>query len=162
MYSSCTAPGPDLSPFQKVLCSWIKSVVSSDCNGSLDTKVLSACKRIWLKVVAWRVAKISADFLYSKYINTCVNIVEKHVFNLKEMGDPWVWCCCRLSIAVLRGGPLPGVYRLRQLHFHWGSSDDHGSEHVVNGVRYAGEVRLSTSYFKTYCKIKFATVVLLG
>ncbi|RMC15203.1 hypothetical protein DUI87_07387 [Hirundo rustica rustica] len=42
--------------------------------------------------------------------------------------------------SVLRGGPLPGVYRLRQLHFHWGSSDDHGSEHVVNGVRYAGEV----------------------
>uniref|UniRef100_A0A663N1D9 Carbonic anhydrase n=1 Tax=Athene cunicularia TaxID=194338 RepID=A0A663N1D9_ATHCN len=44
--------------------------------------------------------------------------------------------------SVLRGGPLPGVYRLRQLHFHWGSSDDHGSEHVVNGVRYAGELHL--------------------
>ncbi|KAM6102469.1 carbonic anhydrase 3-like isoform 1-T1 [Theristicus caerulescens] len=43
---------------------------------------------------------------------------------------------------VLRGGPLLGVYRLRQLHFHWGSSDDHGSEHVVNGVRYAGELHL--------------------
>ncbi|XP_050747307.1 carbonic anhydrase 3-like isoform X5 [Gymnogyps californianus] len=48
----------------------------------------------------------------------------------------------KLSIAVLRGGPLPGIYRLRQLHFHWGSSDDHGSEHVVNGVRYAGELHL--------------------
>ncbi|XP_053914996.1 carbonic anhydrase 3 isoform X2 [Cuculus canorus] len=44
--------------------------------------------------------------------------------------------------SVLRGGPLQGVYRLRQLHFHWGSSDDHGSEHVVNGVRYAGELHL--------------------
>ncbi|XP_031984512.1 carbonic anhydrase 3-like [Corvus hawaiiensis] len=44
--------------------------------------------------------------------------------------------------SVLRGGPLPQVYRLRQLHFHWGSSDDHGSEHVVNGVRYAGELHL--------------------
>ncbi|NXS67179.1 CAH3 anhydrase, partial [Pandion haliaetus] len=44
--------------------------------------------------------------------------------------------------SVLRGGPLPGVYRLRQLLFHWGSSDDHGSEHVVNGVRYAGELHL--------------------
>ncbi|POI31675.1 hypothetical protein CIB84_004574, partial [Bambusicola thoracicus] len=44
----------------------------------------------------------------------------------------------------LRGGPLQGVYRLRQLHFHWGSSDDHGSEHVVNGVRYAGELIVSS------------------
>uniref|UniRef100_A0A8B9SP35 carbonic anhydrase n=1 Tax=Anas platyrhynchos TaxID=8839 RepID=A0A8B9SP35_ANAPL len=27
--------------------------------------------------------------------------------------------------SVLRGGPLTGAYRLRQLHLHWGSSDDH-------------------------------------
>ncbi|KAM7175192.1 carbonic anhydrase 3-like isoform 2-T2 [Macrochelys suwanniensis] len=42
--------------------------------------------------------------------------------------------------SVLRSGPLPGLYRLRQLHFHWGSSNDHGSEHIVDGVKYAGEV----------------------
>uniref|UniRef100_A0A8C4VEQ6 carbonic anhydrase n=1 Tax=Gopherus evgoodei TaxID=1825980 RepID=A0A8C4VEQ6_9SAUR len=30
--------------------------------------------------------------------------------------------------SVLRNGPLPGIYRLRQLHFHWGSSNDHGSD----------------------------------
>lgn len=45
--------------------------------------------------------------------------------------------CCRL---VLRGGPLAGTYRLRQCHLHWGSSDDHGSEHLVDGVRFAAEV----------------------
>lgn len=44
------------------------------------------------------------------------------------------WCL------VLRGGPLTGSYRLRQFHLHWGSADDHGSEHVVDGVRYAAEV----------------------
>uniref|UniRef100_A0A8C0GZI5 Carbonic anhydrase n=1 Tax=Chelonoidis abingdonii TaxID=106734 RepID=A0A8C0GZI5_CHEAB len=44
--------------------------------------------------------------------------------------------------SVLRNGPLPGVYRLRQLHFHWGSSNDHGSEHIVDGVKYAGELHL--------------------
>ncbi|XP_067409928.1 carbonic anhydrase 3-like isoform X2 [Emydura macquarii macquarii] len=44
--------------------------------------------------------------------------------------------------SVLRGGPLPGVYRLRQLHLHWGSSNDHGSEHAVDGVKYAGELHL--------------------
>lgn len=118
-------------------------------------------------MIAWRVAKISADFqniehLYSKFVNTCVNIVDTCVFHFKELGDTSVWCCCRLSIAVLRGGPLPQVYRLRQLHFHWGSSDDHGSEHVVNGVRYAGEVRLTTFYFKTGCKIKLVTIVPVG
>uniref|UniRef100_A0A8C8RLS4 Carbonic anhydrase n=1 Tax=Pelusios castaneus TaxID=367368 RepID=A0A8C8RLS4_9SAUR len=39
-------------------------------------------------------------------------------------------------------GPLTGIYRLRQLHFHWGSSNDHGSEHIVDGVKYAGELHL--------------------
>ncbi|ELK23168.1 Carbonic anhydrase 13 [Myotis davidii] len=46
------------------------------------------------------------------------------------------------SAAVLRGGPLTGRYRLRQFHLHWGSTDDHGSEHVVDGVRYAAELHV--------------------
>lgn len=29
---------------------------------------------------------------------------------------------------------------MRQLHIHWGSTDDKGSEHVVDATRYAGEV----------------------
>ncbi|XP_040343409.1 carbonic anhydrase 13 isoform X2 [Herpailurus yagouaroundi] len=44
--------------------------------------------------------------------------------------------------SVLRGGPLTGNYRLRQFHLHWGSADDHGSEHVVDGVRYAAELHV--------------------
>uniref|UniRef100_G1T1V5 Carbonic anhydrase n=1 Tax=Oryctolagus cuniculus TaxID=9986 RepID=G1T1V5_RABIT len=44
--------------------------------------------------------------------------------------------------SMLRGGPLPGPYRLRQFHLHWGSSDDHGSEHIVDGVKYAAELHL--------------------
>ncbi|XP_036193349.1 carbonic anhydrase 13 isoform X1 [Myotis myotis] len=44
--------------------------------------------------------------------------------------------------SVLRGGPLTGRYRLRQFHLHWGSTDDHGSEHVVDGVRYAAELHV--------------------
>ncbi|NWU48051.1 CAH3 anhydrase, partial [Dromas ardeola] len=44
--------------------------------------------------------------------------------------------------SVLRGGPLLGAYRLRQLHLHWGSSDDHGSEHVIDGVKYAAELHM--------------------
>ncbi|XP_054450953.1 carbonic anhydrase 13 isoform X2 [Pteronotus mesoamericanus] len=44
--------------------------------------------------------------------------------------------------SVLHGGPLTGRYRLRQFHLHWGSADDHGSEHVVDGVRYAAELHV--------------------
>ncbi|XP_075684190.1 carbonic anhydrase 3-like [Rhinoderma darwinii] len=43
--------------------------------------------------------------------------------------------------SVIKDGPLNGSYRLRQLQFHWGSSDDHGSEHVIDGLRYAGEIQ---------------------
>ncbi|KAL2308240.1 hypothetical protein Nmel_001249 [Mimus melanotis] len=69
-------------------------------------------------------------------------------------------CCCRVPAvrmpcpggprgadavvvsAVLRGGPLTGAYRLRQLHLHWGSSDLHGSEHIIDGVKYAAELHM--------------------
>ncbi|XP_019405502.1 PREDICTED: carbonic anhydrase 13-like isoform X1 [Crocodylus porosus] len=44
--------------------------------------------------------------------------------------------------SVLRGGPLAGTYRLRQIHFHWGSSDDAGSEHAVDGMKYAAELHV--------------------
>ncbi|KAG9478694.1 hypothetical protein GDO78_012382 [Eleutherodactylus coqui] len=42
---------------------------------------------------------------------------------------------------LLKDGPLIGSYRLRQLQFHWGSSDDQGSEHVIDGLRYSGEMQ---------------------
>lgn len=44
--------------------------------------------------------------------------------------------------SVLKDGPLSESYRLCQFHFHWGSTDDHGSEHTVNGVKYSGELHL--------------------
>lgn len=44
--------------------------------------------------------------------------------------------------SVLKGGPLNGTYRLIQFHFHWGSSDGHGSEHTVNKTKYAAELHL--------------------
>lgn len=44
--------------------------------------------------------------------------------------------------AVLKGGPLTDTYRLVQFHFHWGSSDGHGSEHTVDKKKYAAELHL--------------------
>ncbi|XP_021571805.1 carbonic anhydrase 1 isoform X2 [Carlito syrichta] len=43
---------------------------------------------------------------------------------------------------VLKGGPLSDVYRLCQFHFHWGSTNDYGSEHTVDGVKYSGELHI--------------------
>ncbi|KPP59648.1 carbonic anhydrase-like, partial [Scleropages formosus] len=44
--------------------------------------------------------------------------------------------------SAVTGGPLSGTYRLRQFHFHWGASDDKGSEHTVGGTKYACELHL--------------------
>lgn len=40
----------------------------------------------------------------------------------------------------LSGGGLPQAYLAAQLHLHWGSHVEPGSEHTVDGHRYAGEV----------------------
>lgn len=42
--------------------------------------------------------------------------------------------------AALTGGPITGTYRLKQFHFHWGASDERGSEHTVNGIQFPCEV----------------------
>ncbi|KAI5620606.1 carbonic anhydrase [Silurus asotus] len=44
--------------------------------------------------------------------------------------------------STLTGGPITGTYRLKQFHFHWGSSDNKGSEHTVDGKMYAAELHL--------------------
>ncbi|XP_068093694.1 carbonic anhydrase 1-like [Hyperolius riggenbachi] len=44
--------------------------------------------------------------------------------------------------SVVKGGPLKATYRLNQFHFHWGPSDDHGSEHTVDGKAYSAELHL--------------------
>ena len=50
--------------------------------------------------------------------------------------------------AKLTGGPLGySVFMLQQFHFHFGCDYDAGSEHLVNGKPYPGEVRNSSSLF---------------
>lgn len=45
-----------------------------------------------------------------------------------------------LLLPDLSGGPLKHKYRLEQFHWHWGSANNKGSEHTVNGQMYAAEV----------------------
>lgn len=42
----------------------------------------------------------------------------------------------------MSGGPLDSEYELLQFHAHWGSSNDHGSEHTVDGRAFAAEVKI--------------------
>ncbi|XP_029313465.1 carbonic anhydrase 1 [Cottoperca gobio] len=44
--------------------------------------------------------------------------------------------------STLKEGPISGIYRLKQFHFHWGASDDKGSEHTVAGTKYPAELHL--------------------
>ncbi|KAM4688812.1 carbonic anhydrase 1-like [Discoglossus pictus] len=46
------------------------------------------------------------------------------------------------NISVVNGGPLNASYRLNQFHFHWGPSNDFGSEHTVDGKGFAAELHL--------------------
>ena len=46
------------------------------------------------------------------------------------------------SKGVLRGGPLKADYQFLQMHFHWGSSDEKGSEHTLNGKGFPMELHV--------------------
>lgn len=39
----------------------------------------------------------------------------------------------------LLGGPLIDTYSLREIHFHWGLSNNDGSEHIIDNCKYAME-----------------------
>lgn len=52
------------------------------------------------------------------------------------------------GISELVGGPLQGKYVLEQFHCHWGPDNDEGSEHTINGKKYAGEVSIYILYFQ--------------
>ena len=43
--------------------------------------------------------------------------------------------------ASIAGGGLSTQYRALQLHLHWSEEMDRGSEHTINGNRFAMEVR---------------------
>ncbi|EDW84721.1 uncharacterized protein Dwil_GK12982 [Drosophila willistoni] len=52
----------------------------------------------------------------------------------------------------ITGGLLRGFYETMAVHFHWGSSQSKGSEHLINGRRYDLEVHI------VHRNIKYSTV----
>ncbi|VEL14259.1 unnamed protein product [Protopolystoma xenopodis] len=71
---------------------------------------------------------LKCDF---KGITENLLIVKEHNFQISIHG-----------IASMTGGPLSSSYRLAQFHFHWGSDDHWGSEHLVDGRSFSAELHL--------------------
>ena len=46
----------------------------------------------------------------------------------------------------LTGGPIVGEFKLAQFHFHWGSDNNCGSEHTLDGRCYPAEVGGSCNF----------------
>ncbi|XP_017261771.1 carbonic anhydrase 1 [Kryptolebias marmoratus] len=67
--------------------------------------------------------------------STCLDILNNgHSFQVTFVDDT--------DSSTLRDGPVSGIYRLKQFHFHWGSTDKTGSEHTVDGTSYPAELHL--------------------
>jgi len=46
------------------------------------------------------------------------------------------------AVPCIQNGSLASSYKLLQFHFHWGSTNDRGSEHTVDGQSFAMEMHL--------------------
>jgi len=46
------------------------------------------------------------------------------------------------GLMTVSGGDLPGTYKVLQLHWHWGSSREMGSEHLLQGKAYPMELHI--------------------
>lgn len=52
----------------------------------------------------------------------------------------------RTHLVNISGGPLGYSYRLEEVRLHFGSEDSLGSEHLLNGQGFPGEVRNKTNH----------------
>ncbi|XP_041377652.1 carbonic anhydrase 1-like [Gigantopelta aegis] len=67
----------------------------------------------------------------------------------------WTFRADMKEKSTLEGGPLDSVYRLEQFHGHWGSGADHGSEHLVDGKSFSGEIHYvhwNQNKYKSYAE----------
>ncbi|CAF1381328.1 unnamed protein product [Rotaria sordida] len=99
------------------------------CGGRLQSpiNILTACTTY----------KSFTPFIFESGYN------EQHSFTLKNNGHTIVGTLnseSNLSGLKLAGGDLPGTLELVNFHLHWGENHKSGSEHEVNGMKYAGEI----------------------
>ncbi|VDP97706.1 unnamed protein product [Trichobilharzia regenti] len=68
--------------------------------------------------------------------------VKDHNFSVEVKGNAGI-------VLLLSGGPLTSEYKLAQFHLHWGSGNNWGSEHMINGVSCPSELHcvfINTKY----------------
>ncbi|CAF1174857.1 unnamed protein product [Adineta ricciae] len=68
---------------------------------------------------------------------------EKHYFTLKNNGHTVIGIindAYQQSPLTLTGGGLNGTFKFVNFHLHWGENYKSGSEHQINGIKYAGEI----------------------
>ncbi|XP_050311682.1 carbonic anhydrase 1-like [Anthonomus grandis grandis] len=58
-----------------------------------------------------------------------------HTVLLKPIG-------AKTDLPTIKGGPLKGLYRFQQLHFHWGANDSIGSENKINSLSFPLELHV--------------------
>nr|AAW25428.1 SJCHGC06606 protein [Schistosoma japonicum] len=78
-------------------------------------------------------------------INVNLNDLQKQILHVKEHNFSVEVKGC----AVLSGGPLTSEYKLAQFHLHWGSGNNWGSEHMINGISCPAELHcvfINTKY----------------
>ena len=51
----------------------------------------------------------------------------------------------------ISGGPMTYSHRLEEIRLHFGSEDGQGSEHLLNGQAFSGEVRRCVCVFLCVC-----------
>lgn len=56
------------------------------------------------------------------------------------------------EMPTISGANLPGKFEAVGVHFHWGNRTVKGSEHVINGRRYDGEIHIVSK------NVKYSTV----
>ncbi|CAF4806425.1 unnamed protein product [Rotaria sp. Silwood1] len=110
--------GPDI---------WSEHYPSCDGQSQSPINILTACT-------------VYKDFKPFTFISTHD---EKHYFTLKNNGHTIIGTInneYKQSPIQLTGGGLNGTFEFVNFHLHWGENYKSGSEHQINGVKYAGEI----------------------
>lgn len=76
---------------------------------------------------------------YDKDISQCT--LENNVHTIK-MTPVIINGTGQPPFPTISGGGLKGTYEFAQLHFHWGDSENKGSEHKIEGKAFPMEVHL--------------------
>ncbi|XP_023019927.1 carbonic anhydrase 2 [Leptinotarsa decemlineata] len=62
--------------------------------------------------------------------------------HLKNNGHTVVVSISGGAVPSISGGPLAGTYNFSQLHFHWGKTDEEGSENLINNQSFPLELHM--------------------